>query len=471
MTRVRGKSRYVGTGATLIVMGMTAALIGSALSPASAASPSPSPSPSAAATAPVSLLKPIPPSAVVLSLPKDMYLHEGAPTEWWWHTGTLRAGNRTFGFVINAASFAGQGFAFSQIMLTDVAKQRHYQRTTTYIPPGNFSATTWAQSDVSKVWYARLGDPANKLGGIQVTNAGAGYTSAPATRFQGDGTGAVGLAQLNSAGGVQQIVLVSPGTGYTKPPVVTISGTGTGATAITFPTYVSMTAPAADPTKNMHVKALLSDDPSLTQVTIDLTMSQKGRPFFVWGTGVNPGAQGTSVQDNNYYFSLTNLQAAGSITIDGKKLAVTGVTWMDHEYGAFGTAANPVKWILQDMQLDNGFSISNVGMVSGGKVPAINTAMDGYATVEGPGGRTYLVASTVTPFGKTWTSKGSGVTYFTKFRVRIPSFGANVVVTTLMDSQEFPGTGNSSVYEGLAKAKGTFKKAKIVGTAWIEQTF
>ena len=110
-------------------------------------------------------------------------------------------------------------------------------------------------------------------------------------------------------------------------------------------------------------------------------------------------------------------------------------------------------------------------MVSDGKVPALNAVMNGYATVEGPGGRTYLVASSVTPFGKTWTSKASGVTYFTKFRVQIPSFGANVVVTTLMDSQEFPGTNGGSVYEGVAKAKGIFKKAMVAGTAWIEQTF
>lgn len=463
MTRVRGKSRYVGAGAAVLVMGVTAALFGSAGSPAIAASPAPS--------APTAAPKPVPPSAVVLSLPEDMYLHEGSPTEWWWHTGTLRAGNRIFGFEINAASFEQQGFAFSQIMLTDVAKQRHYQRTTLYVPPGNFAATTWAQSDTSKPWYVRLGDPKNKLGGIQVSTPGTGYTSPPTVTFQGNGTGAAALAQLNSAGGVAQIVLVSAGTGYTTPPKVTITGDGSGAKAVAFPTYVSMTAPAANPTKNMHVKALLSDDPSLTPVTINLTLSQKGRPFFVWGTGVNPQAQGTSLQENNYYFSLTRLQATGTITIDGKTLPVEGVTWMDHEYGAFGSAANPVKWILQDMQLDNGFSISNVGIVGDGQQPALNSAMNGYATLESGSGATYLVASTVTPFGKTWTSKVSGVTYFTKFRVQIPSFGADIVVSTLMDAQEFPGASGGSVYEGVAKAKGTFKKTTVSGTAWIEQTF
>ncbi|MDO8732183.1 MAG: lipocalin-like domain-containing protein [Actinomycetota bacterium] len=462
MTRARGKSRYVSAGAILLVIGVTAAFTGTA---SQAASSTPTPT---AAAAP----QPIPPSAVVLTLPKDMYLHQGSPTEWWWHTGTLRAGNRTFGFEINAASFEAQGFAFSQIMLTDVSKQRHYQRTTVYAPPGNFSPTTWAQSDVSKPWSARLGDEANKLGGLQLTSAGSGYTAAPTVTFTGDGTGASATAQINSKGAVSGLVLTSAGKGYTTPPKVTITGNGSGAKAVSFPTFVSMAAPAADPTKNMHVRALLTDDPSMTAVTFDLTLSQKGRPFFVWGTGVNPGAKGTSTLDNNYYFSLTHLKAKGSITIDGKKLPVQGVTWMDHEYGAFGTAANPVQWILQDMQLDNGFSISNVGIVGSGQTPTLNTAMVGFATLEAANGDTYLVGSTVTPFGKTWKSPESGDTYFTQFRVQIPSFGADIVVTTLMDSQEFPGAnGGGSVYEGVAKAKGIFKGKTVGGTAWIEQTF
>jgi len=100
---------------------------------------------------------PVPPSDVVLTLPKDMYLHLGAPTEWWWHIGTLRAGNRTFGFEINAASFAKDGLGFSQIMLSDVATQSHYQRTAPFFPPFLYNPETWAESSPSKPWYARLG--------------------------------------------------------------------------------------------------------------------------------------------------------------------------------------------------------------------------------------------------------------------------------------------------------------------------
>jgi predicted secreted hydrolase len=409
----------------------------------------------------------VPASSVVLKMPQDMYLHEGAPTEWWWLIGTLKAGDRTFGFEINTASFEKDGFAFSQIMLTDVKNQRHYQRTTSYVPPVNFKPDTWAQSDPSKDWYARLGDPANQLGGVQVTNAGSGYTAAPEVTLSGDGSGGTAVATLNSSGGVDAIVVTNPGTGYTKPPAVTISGAGTGATAQAFPTYASMEAPAADPTKNMNVKASLADDPSMAQVTFDLSLSQDGRPFYVWGTGVNPDAKGTGLQDNNYYFSLTRLHTSGAITIDGEKLDVDGITWMDHEYGAFGTQANPVKWILQDMQLDNGYSISNASVIQG-QEPKVDVPSPGWATLEDADGKTYFVASTVTPTGPTWTSERTGRTYFTKFRVQIPDFAVDVVVTTLMNDQEF-SIPQQPVYEGVGTAEGTFQGKSVTGNAWIEQ--
>ncbi len=105
---------------------------------------------------------PVPPSNVVLHLPADMYMHPGAPTEWWWHTGTLKAGNRVFGFEINAAGFLKDGFAFTQVMVTDVQNNKHYQRTTPYAPPVQYNANTWAESDTTKDWYARLGSETNQ---------------------------------------------------------------------------------------------------------------------------------------------------------------------------------------------------------------------------------------------------------------------------------------------------------------------
>ena len=92
--------------------------------------------------------------------------------------------------------------------------------------------------------------------------------------------------------------------------------------------WVTMNAPQADPSKNMVVKAAMVDEVSGKPIKFDLTFSQEGPPFIVWGTGVTAG---------NYYYSLTRLNASGTVTIADEALRVHGLTWMDHEYGQFGT--------------------------------------------------------------------------------------------------------------------------------------
>lgn len=414
---------------------------------------------------------PVPPSQVVLSLPKDMYLHVGAPTEWWWHTGTLRAGSRVFGFEINAASYPKFGpvpFAFTQVMLTDVERQRHYQRTVPFLPGSEYFPNTWAESDPAKNWFARLGDPDNHFNAIEVTNPGSGYTSLPLVFISGGGgSGAIPVPVLEN-GRVSAIALLSAGHGYTSEPTVTISGGGgSGATARAVRSYVAMSAPASDPTKNMAVKALVIDQATETPVKFDLSMSQQGRPFFVWGTGINPDSHGSGLDERNYYFSLTRLAVTGTIEVAGERHAVAGTTWMDHEYGAFGNEGNPVKWFLQDMQLDNGVCLSNYATIGGGKSPVLNARTPSSCTVQNAEGDTWFVNSFVTPVGTTWTSPQSHITYFLQFLVEIPAFHAMLTVTTPVAAQEFFGA--ASVYEGIATARGTFQGRDVSGTAWNEQ--
>jgi predicted secreted hydrolase len=422
-----------------------------------------------------SMPDPVPEENVVLSMPTDMYRHDGAPTEWWWHTGTLRAGDRVFGFEINAASFIGQEFAMTQVSLSDVDSERHYERTQVYgpAPIGVFDVANWAEGDPSKDWYAKLGDPSWEVGGFTVTNAGSGYTTAPEVKFEGDGDGASAVAVLDGDGGVSQIVLLKPGSGYTSTPTVTLSGgDGTGATAVAVKSYVLMTAPKEDPTRDIHVQALLVDDPTLDEVEFDVTFSQEGRPFYVFGTGIEPSSTTQDLTKDNYYFSFTRLVANGTITIDGVPYEVSGTTWMDHEYGYFGgsSADARVRWLLQDMQLDNGYTISNAGIIGPGYKPEIGVSVDAYATLQDADGNLYYVASTITPVGELWTSPETGNGYAQQFQVEIPSFGADIVVSVRLQDQEFAITG-APVYEGTAGAEGTFLGEDVAGDAWIEQAF
>lgn len=426
-------------------------------------------------TGPIGTAQPIPVTGSVIQLPADSYLHPGASTEWWWHMGTLRAADRSFGFEINAASFQNgpPNFMFTQVMLSDLAQQKHYQRTAVYLPNAQLTADNWAQSQTGLDWFATLGSAANQLSVIDVIDPGSGYTSAqpPTVTIEGGG-GVLALAVPvidDATSHITQILLLSPGLGYISEPTVTIAGgTGSGATARAFNTYVAMTAPQGKTLSQISVQALLVDEATKAPVDFNLTFSQQGPPFIVWGTGVKAvAATGTDLQRNNYYYSLTRLQATGTITIAGTAYPVTGTTWMDHEYGGFGSAAAPVKWILQDVQLDNGVCLSSYALVDATGL-ALGRTLVGDVTVQKPDGTTYFVSSQITPTGTTWTSPDSNVTYYMQFQLVIPAFDATLQVSSLMDAQEFPLAGGP-VYEGVARAEGVIQGEAVEGTAWNEQ--
>ena len=352
---------------------------------------------------------PIPPSQSVIQLPKDHYLHIGAPTEWWWHTGTLKSGNRTFGFEINAASLkfqpdppSGIGpipYGLSQVMLTDVSNGKHFEKTRIYNVPLEFNPDTWAEHDPSKDWFVELGN-------------------------------------------------------------------------------ISMRAPQVDPT-DMAVKAGFEDADTGTNVQFDLRLTQNGPPFIVWGTGVSPDIpRPPQLDTNNFYYSLTRLSASGKIVIDNEILDVTGVTWMDHEYGLFSDPkGNAPKWALQDMQLDNGVCLSNYFLVTPSRPLELNKSVLSHVTVQTKNHdgtySNYYVDSILTPYGRTWKSPKTNGNYFMQLKIEIPAFNAILDVSSLVDFQEFVihESLQNSIYEGVAIAKGSFDGKNVQGTAWIEQCF
>src|SRR5258708_33663316 len=175
--------------------------------------------------------------------------------------------------------------------------------------------------------------------------------------------------------------------------------------------WVTMNAPQADPSKNMVVKAAIVDEVSGKPIKFDLTFSQEGPPFIVWGTGVTAG---------NYYYSL-----------------------------------------------DNGVHLSNFTVFT--KPPSLDSTTDSNVTVQFPDGTTYYEQSKLTPFGRIWKSP-QGTKFFLEFKIEIPAFHAALVVTSPVDGQDFPLPRlKADTYEGVATASGTFMGHPTHGTAWNEQ--
>ena len=319
-----------------------------------------------------------------IDLPRDQFAHAGAPKEWWWHTGTLRCGNRLFGFEVTATGHFDQDFQFTEIMITDVQARRHFQKTTGAAP----FDPKWAQSDPALPWYVRLCGPLGANGAV------------------------------------------------------------------------SMQAPVGDPF-SMSVAASFEDEASGLPCMLNLLMKQNDLPLLVWGTGVREVYKDKPpLQANNYYYSFTKLHAVGTLQIGAESFDVEGLTWMDHEYGAFPTGT---QWVLQDMQLDNGVHISNY---FSSIQPVENQATPSNATILWPDGKCTFVSTVTTPIAPTWTN-AAAKTYCLRMRVDIAELNASFLVTSLVPDQEFAA---GPVYEGVAHAVGSFDGKAVSGTAWLEQS-
>lgn len=322
-------------------------------------------------------------------LPEDQYAHPGAPTEWWWHVGTLTAKDgSTYGFEVNAAMI---GSTFTQIAISDVKTGNYYQKVNFLGAP----AAGWAESDPTKPWAVTLGT----------------------------------------------------------------SGSGAG--------YIAMTAINGDPL-NMSVKADFSDQLTATTCAIDLTFKQQGAPLLVWGTGchkdVDPNGT-TPLTKDNFYYSLTHLAASGTLTIGNDTIEVTGITWMDHEYGAFPKS---YKWIFHNVQITDGISFSN--FTKPDQVPQAGIPMMSQATLLMPDGTSTLVNTTTTPIEPVFTF--DNVDYFEGFRIELNSGNLYGIfeIRSLVKNQVFVSpVPNSNVFEGIGECIGIFNGEKVAGTAWIEE--
>jgi predicted secreted hydrolase len=333
-----------------------------------------------------------------IHLPADQYRHQEdnvpAQAEWWWHIGTLRHGDRVFGFEINAAGFAPKDsdkrFLLAYIMLTDVQSKRHYHTM------NGFSwSDDWAQTDTAKPWSVNVG----KAG--------------------------------------------EPGA-------------------------ISMSAEKNTPL-TMNVQARFQDATSGSQIAFDLRFQARLPPLLVFGDGRSPPIDShgeTSLARYNFYYSFPKLDASGTLAIDGEVRQVQGTTWMDHEFGAWPKS---VKWILQDITLDNGVCLS---VFTGSDVEIIeHHTVRASVTVLGLDGISrFSHDALVTPLSPAWKSP-SGVTYFPTVKVEIASLRAEFLVKSLIPDQEFwnsdiPG---SQVYEGVAIAEGFYDGIPAHGTAWNEQ--
>ncbi len=180
--------------------------------------------------------------------------------------------------------------------------------------------------------------------------------------------------------------------------------------------------------------------------------------------------KGDSYGAASYYITFTRLSASGSITIDGEKIPLSGLAWMDHEFSSSQLASEQIGWNWTSLILDDGRELmAYVMRRSDGQVDPNSrlTLIDIDGTKTERKGRDFSWEPI-----RHWISPHNGARYPVEYRIAWEDeSGARkaLSVRPFADDQELRGRIGDFVYwEGAGQAFD--ESGTAIGQAYTELT-
>ncbi len=197
-------------------------------------------------------------------------------------------------------------------------------------------------------------------------------------------------------------------------------------------------------------------------VSVDLVLEQSKPPALQGENGLSPKSD--EAGNASYYYSLTRLLTEGTLTIGGDTYAVSGVTWMDHEFSTSALGPDAQGWDWFGLHLDDNreLMLGRIRLEGGGYEPVFG----GLLVL--PDGRTHpLEASDFTiEVTETWTSPHTGATYPAGWEVRVDVGEGDPLSLTLA-----PLVADQELTEGIAYWEGAVRiTGDVTGYGYAELT-
>lgn len=190
---------------------------------------------------------------------------------------------------------------------------------------------------------------------------------------------------------------------------------------------------------------------------------------------VTHGANGVSQKGEgrghaSHYYSLTRLKTEGRLTVRGKTLEVSGLSWMDHEFGSTELGPDQVGWDWFSLQFDDGTDLMLYLIRKADGRPDPHSAG---TWVGRDGGVVRLERQDFAiEVLDRWTSPRSKGTYPTKWRLAVPSLGLDLTVTPAFPDQELDTAKSTQViyWEGAVRAEGTISGRPARAHGYVEMS-
>jgi predicted secreted hydrolase len=168
----------------------------------------------------------------------------------------------------------------------------------------------------------------------------------------------------------------------------------------------------------------------------------------------------------SFYYSLTRLDARGSVTTEGNRHEVEGSAWLDREWSTSALSEGQVGWDWFSIQLDDGreLMLYRLRREDGKTDPH-----DSGTFVEADGSSIKLGAGDVRyEPGRRWTSPQSGASYPVEWRLVIEPLGIELETAPLIDASELNVTVR--YWEGAIRISGRDGSGPLSGRGFLEMT-
>jgi predicted secreted hydrolase len=232
-----------------------------------------------------------------------------------------------------------------------------------------------------------------------------------------------------------------------------------GATAEPLRVWVKdWAATGASTGENLTLRLEARDDAIALDLSLSATM-----PHVAQGErGLD--AKGAEPGNASHYYSVPRLAAEGELSIEGEAFAVSGLAWLDREWGTSSLDAGTEGWDWFALHLSDGSSLMFYRL----------RAEDGTATrfssgswVHADGTRMTLAATDVTlAVLDEWTSAATGVRYPVAWRLAIPAAALSLDITPYLEQQELELSVR--YWEGAVRAEGSGPAGGLTGQGYLE---
>lgn len=211
-----------------------------------------------------------------------------------------------------------------------------------------------------------------------------------------------------------------------------------------------------------------STRPTPVPFGLDLTLTESTAVMLHGDRGYSQ--KGSDPGNASHYYSLPMMKTTGSLTVDGRTVPVTGLSWMDHEFGTSFLEPSQIGWDWFSVQLEDGRSLMlyRFRRSDGAADPRSSGTL---LESDGRVSRIDLAAARFEP-ARTWTSAAGGARYPVAWRVALPAQRIEFEVTPVLDDQELKTSGSTGVtyWEGAIDVTGTSSGRPIKGRGYLEMT-